>query len=134
MPFQQIGTVRNAAPKARASISYMRTTHKNRPADKPKPLPRLIVTIPRAMLGAFKPKETALYEIHLGTGKDTGKARILPGAAGVAPSMCRYYIGFRFGFVPVLGDEIADRESVEGRPVDGGFEIDLPAWFKPNGA
>lgn len=127
MPFEALAIVPKVKPHSRASISYMRHTHEG---SKLRPPPKLIVGIPRGILGTFKPKKDALYEFHVGTGKDVGKARIVAGKDGVAPSIMKYFVAFRFGFVPTLGEDIADKEFVDSRPVDGGFEIDLPAWFK----
>lgn len=132
MPFQAIETVTKTAKATQASISYMRVTHADAKRDRPRPLPRLIVGIPRGILGAFKPHKDKLYEFHVGTGKDAGKARIVLGVNGVTPSVLKHFIAFRFGYVPMLGDEIADKEFVNGRAIDGGYEIDLPAWFKPS--
>lgn len=131
MPFEQVPTVAKAPKATQCSISYMRLTHSDAKNDRPKRLPRLIIGIPRGILGNFKPNKDKLYELHVGTGKDAGKARIIPGGAGVAPSTLKYCVVFRFGFVPMLGDEIADKEFINGRAIDGGYEIDLPAWFKP---
>lgn len=128
MPFEAVATEPRVARQARPSISYMRQSSEHR-AIKNR-LPRLNVSIPRAVLGAFKPNGTTTYEFHIGTGKDVGKARIVPGKNGVRALQMKHCVGFRFGYVPKLGDEIADREYVEGRPVEGGYEIDLPAWFK----
>lgn len=47
------------------------------------------------------------------------------------PNMLKNAVAFRFGYVPMLGDEIADKEFVDGFAIDGGFEICLPPWFKP---
>lgn len=127
MPFEVLETIKKELKASRPSISYMRFVSER---TKKKNMPKLIVGIPRAILGPFKPKAETLYEFHVGSGKDAGRARIVPGKNGVAATTLKNFIAFRFGFVPALGDEIADKEFVDGRPIDGGFEIDLPAWFK----
>lgn len=132
MPFEVLATVTKPAKESRPSISYMRFKSTTDPDNISKRLPKLIVGIPKGMISGFKPKKDELYEFHVGTGKDAGRARIIPGKNGIAAIVLKNCVAFRFGFVPMLGDEIADKEFIDGHAIDGGFELALPAWFKPS--
>ena len=79
----------------------------------------------------FKPKANQRYALQVGTGADVGKARIEPiTAGGVTPSIVKGGVTFRFGYVPMLGSDAAEKEFIEARATKTGFEIDLPPWFK----
>lgn len=130
MPFEHLPTITKPAKESRPSISYMRFRTTKDPDNIVKRLPKLIIGIPKGMISGFKPKKDELYEFHVGTGKDAGKARIVPGKNGISACMLKNAVAFRFGYVPMLGDEIADKEFVDGSAIEGGFELVLPAWFK----
>lgn len=132
MPYEFLQTVTKPAKESRPSISYMRFRSPKDPDNMKKRLPKLFIGIPKGMLSGFKPKQGELYEFYVGTGKDAGKARIVPGKAGISACVLKHAVAFRFGYVPMLGDEIADKEFVDGVAIDGGFELTLPAWFKPS--
>lgn len=132
MPFEYLATVTRPAKISKPSISYMRFRSPKDPDNMRKALPKLIIGIPKGMVSGFKPKEGELYEFHVGTGKDSGKARIVPGKNGITANVLKNAVAFRFGYVPMLGDEIADKEFVDGAAIDGGFELTLPPWFKPS--
>lgn len=144
MPFEDLITVAAAPKDAMASISYRRAEI----GKKLNPHPKLIVGIPAkycphnkastpgkkdaAKVGSMTP---GLWSFMVGTGTDAGKARIMPSATGVHGRILRAgSMAFRFGFVPMLGKDAADKEFVDVRTVMSdkgmGFEIDLPPWFK----
>lgn len=142
MPFEDLITVAAAPKDALASISYRRAEI----GKKLNPHPKLIVGIPAKYCPHNKsstPKKDAqvgkltpgLWSFMVGTGTDAGKARIMPSATGVHGRMLKAgAMAFRFGYVPMLGKDAAEKEFVEVRAVMSdkgqGFEIDLPPWFK----
>ena len=65
-----------------------------------------------------------------------GRSGLTPSAEGVVPREVKGGLAFRFGFVPLLGTDAAEKENVNGRVVPNGkdgpvIELDAPAWFKP---
>lgn len=127
MPFNAIETVKAPEKLTRASISYRKKMNKTGRSRQPK----LVIGIPKSHTGSFKAKDGATFALLLGEGKDAGKARIQPTTAGgVAVRMLKGGAVFHFGFVPMLGDDQAEKEFVDVKSVDNGFEIALPAWFK----
>lgn len=130
MPFEVVSTVSGRQNETQATISYRKIITKSGRAK----LPRLIIGIPAAVVnGGGKLKANATFALKVGTGADKGKARILPAPEGVTARLLKGGITFRFGYLPMLGTDQAEREFVEARSIDGGFEIDLPAWFKAEG-
>lgn len=127
MPFEPMHTVVKQTRPLMASISYRKfDTKKGR--GKP---PRLLIAIPTTVSGAFAPKSNDTFEFHIGTGEDIGKARIMPGRDGVIPTHFMHAWVFRFGFVPLLGHDAADKEQVDVKMIGKDtFEIALPKWFK----
>ncbi len=136
MPFEYVPTI-SAPPKdIFASISYRRNLTKHGKNRNPK----LIIGIPKSVCALFKSstkdKKTPpefYYEFHIGTGTDKGKARILktnPGSVGVRATILKGGMVLRFGYVPMLGSSAAEKDMVEVKTIDDGFEITLPSWFK----
>lgn len=120
------------APKQvkQASISYMRYTRKGQ--AKKGSLPRLVISVPSAIAAVGKRKH---FQLTLGTAGDKGKARLVGQNAAngctVQVRELKYAMVFNFGFLPALGNEIADKEPLVVRKVnDDVFEFDLPAWWK----
>jgi hypothetical protein len=133
MPFAPLETVTKKLIEIRASISYMRRRmregkNKRHPHEY---TPRLVIGIPKGVVTAPKKAAAQTYVFQIGSGNDAGKARLLPSDKGIAPRDLKGGLVFRFGYVPMLGNNIADRELVEVKALaGGGFEIALPAWFK----
>lgn len=128
MPFQIVPTIAKAMKDVRASISYRRNLNTKKATSAN---PKLVVGIPQAVMNGFKPKANDLYALMAGTGADKGRARIVATkAGGVAPRILKGGAVFRFGFCPMLGSDAAEKEFVAVKSIDGGFEIELPAWFK----
>lgn len=129
MTFKPISTNVGMMKCTMASIGYRRETRKG--ADKNRP--RLVIRIPKSLTESFKPKPGQRFVLALGNGNDIGKARILPAVNGDTGSLAYCKEGsavFNFGFVPLLGTDAADLDHVEVKPIQNGFEIDLPPWFK----
>ena len=79
----------------------------------------------------FKAKKDQPFTLSVGTGTDAGKARISPAVKGVVPTHFLHGLVFRFGYVPMLGTDAAEKEFVAVKAIGkDGFEIDLPPWFK----
>lgn len=126
MPFEVLPIVAKPLKDVRASISYRKSDTKHGRSKNPK----LIVGIPKAISGDFKPKATQLFNMLIGHGADAGKARILPATDGVKPTLLKGGAIFRFGFVPMLGQDAAEKDFVAVKTHGAGFELELPAWFK----
>jgi hypothetical protein len=117
-----------------ASISYMRPTRKGEHKKGVKP--QLIIALPTSIASMSKKK---LFQLMIGKGQDAMKARIIGQNAKnnytVEPRNLKFSIIYNFGFAPMLGDDIAGQERIAVRKIsDDEFEIDLPPWFKANGA
>jgi|GEM_PF-2223514 hypothetical protein len=135
MPFEICETVAGKLKEVKASISYTRyPIREGRRRRKPESeyLPRLVIGIPKAAVTAAKKAASQAYVLQIGAGADAGKARLLPCDKGqVRPRELKGGLAFRFGYVPLLGNAIADREYVDVKALPGGgFEIALPAWFR----
>jgi len=136
MPFSPLNFVSGiVAAKLDASISYRRNTSEHAKNKRPK----LIIGIPKAKAAGFKLDPKMWWTIQIGSDADAGKARIVPAATSATGVLCTELKGgfiFRFGYVPYLGDSAAERERVDVKvlPQNGGFELTLPAWFKPEEA
>jgi hypothetical protein len=135
MPFEICETVSGNLKEVKASISYMRYAvreGKKRRRPENEYLPRLVIGIPKAVVTAAKKATSQAYVLQIGAGADAGRARLMPSDKGsVTPRELRGGLAFRFGYVPLLGNAIADREYVDVKALPGGgFEIALPAWFK----
>jgi hypothetical protein len=134
MPFEQVKTEQKLAAGPRASISYSRWGGKQ---GKKKTRPKLIIGLNAAAVAECKLKADQTFELMLGTGKDAGSLRAMPAklSGAVTRSRMKGSFSISFGFVPMLGEDAAAKEFVAIRAVQGGgFEIDAPAWFKPEGA
>jgi hypothetical protein len=136
MPFDPLETEPKHVAAPTALIEYMRPKPRGNKSgdkyDRTKHRPRLAITIPTTICGGSKAEA---FRLHLGTGDDAGRARIkgaqLSDAKAVKPHQFLHAMTFKFGFVPSLGDEIADKERVPVRLINRDeFEIDLPAWWK----
>ena len=129
MPFDNLEFIAKAEKDSCASISYRRSSSKRGGGR-----PRLVIGLPRAVCDGAVIKPGQLFTLQLGTGDDAGKGRIVPTTSGGV--QCKLLKGgavFRFGFVPMLGTDAAEKEFVAVRQLPkstGGFEVDLPAWFK----
>jgi hypothetical protein len=139
MGFKLLETVAFSTIRASTgSISYTRG-----PAKGKKLRPKLIVSIPSGLVAQANVRglkaETAdkmHFAFMLGDGANAGVARITfvgeGGGSGVTARFFKGSLVFRFGYVPLLGDDAAAREDLEGiTPLVGqGWEFVLPAWFK----
>lgn len=119
MGFETIATV--VGKGKQASISYRRNQRSG--------IPRLIISIPK-VIAADTIGVNDCFRLQLGTGGDKGKARLVRIKGGTPVCIQRGGVTLRFGFVPMLGNSAAEKEEIEIRPIDLGFEFDLPAWFK----
>lgn len=128
MGYDILETVPRDSRLPMASVSYERPVKSK---DRRKPV--LIVALPTTLAGICKRER---FRFELGTGADSGKARICGVAKGVpgpsAPgTMMKNCLVIRFGEVPALGEDAAAREKCAVRKIDdNSWEIDLPAWFK----
>jgi hypothetical protein len=80
--------------------------------------------------GVFKKNDRVA--LLIGSGNDSGKARLAKGNGGVAVAHVLRGGGIllRFGYVPMLGADAAEREELDFRAAGENFEFDLPPWFK----
>lgn len=98
--------------------------------------PRLKIGVPRTIAGRFDP--TQRYDLLFGTGPDAGKTRV-----AVAVNGCGRYgragLGggvFKFGYVPALSMDAAEKEFVDFLVLDpaqhDGAVLELfgPAWLR----
>jgi hypothetical protein len=128
MPFEPLPTVPGEKQyRTCGSISCKRNSR----AHNKKSVPRLIICLP-AMVNNGMIKKNDRVGLLIGTGNDTGKARLVKdnGGAAVAHVLRGGGILLRFGYVPMLGADAAEREELDFRAVGGNFEFDLPLWFK----
>ncbi len=120
---------RNSSRNISATISYRRSKR-----AKVHVRPSLTIGIPKAVIDeALGLKPSQFFVLTVGSGSDSGKARLIPAdGLGVAVQIgVRGGATFRFGYVPYLGDDAAEKEFIGVRIHNDGFELDLPAWFKP---
>lgn len=131
MPFEAVEVETKHNRPVTASISYMRPTRKGE--HKKGVRPQLIIAIPTSIAAISKKK---FFQLQLGKGGDAGKARVTGQNAKnkftIESRQLKFTCIFNFGFVPMIGEDIADIERVAVRKIsDDEFEIDLPPWFKP---
>jgi hypothetical protein len=124
MPFKFLPTLKKQPRDTLVSISYRRNNTKNGRSKNP----TLIVGVP--MASGFKPKGNQTFGFFVGSGADAGKAAIRPHADGVTASGFKNGFVLRFGFVPALGYDAADKEFVKFQATTDSLSIALPAWFK----
>ena len=112
-----------------ATISYRRNKR-----AKTKGPPNLIIGIPSS-IAAGSVTDGDCYQMLLGDGADAGRARIVRCADGGGPRahVLRGSVTFRFGHVPSLGPDAADKETLSVERIDDGFELELPKWFNGRG-
>jgi hypothetical protein len=128
MPFEPLPTVPSGRQALTCgSISYKRNS---RSRNKKSP-PRLIICLP-AMVNNGTIKKHDRVGLLIGTSGDTGKARLVKsnGGAALAHTLRGGAILLRFGYVPMLGLDSAEREELDFRVNGEGFEFDLPTWFR----
>jgi len=114
--------------KTKGSLSYRRLKYKTGAKQKD---PRLLISIPRSFTQGMKINKGDRYILMIGDGDDAGKARLLksPNGEGSRVQVFSGCVSLRFGYVPMLGHDAAEKEEIDVRQVEGGFEIDLPQWF-----
>lgn len=130
MPFEVVEVETKHNRPVTASISYMRPVRNGE--HKKGVRPQLIIAVPSAIASISKKK---FFQLQIGKGSDAGKARITGQNAAngftVEPRELLHWFVYNFGFVKMLGEDIADKEQVPVRKItDDQIEIDLPAWFK----
>lgn len=122
-PSQSCNTIRRGTM---ASISYKRNKRAKYIAH-----PLLVIGIPKVLSQGSD--WSGSWALALGKDDDQGKARIVKSAQGIkAKTHSQGGVIFRFGYVSYLGSSTAAKEYITARRVDGGIEIDLPPWFKPD--
>lgn len=123
---------RGYGAKTQGSISYRRLKYKNGAKQRE---PRLLITIPRHFTGGMTIQKGDRFTLWIGDGEHSGKARLLRSENGEGSRVAIFSgaVSMRFGFVPMLGHDAADKEEIDVRQVEGGFEIDLPEWFAAKG-
>lgn len=131
MPFTVLPTImgRYGLPaKTRGSISYRRLKYKTGAKMKD---PKLVINIPKAFTEGMTIVKGDRFVLMVGDGDDTGKAQLIKASNGEGSKVQVFAgcVSLRFGYVPMLGHDAAEKEDVDVRQVTGGFEIDLPAWF-----
>jgi len=131
MPFTVLPTIIGKQPgvcKTRGSLSYRRLKYKN--GNKMRD-PKLLISIPKYFTEGMSIKKGDLYVLLVGDGEDAGKARLIKSTKGEGSRVAVFSgcVSLRFGFVPMLGHDAAEKEEIDVRQCDGGFEIDLPQWF-----
>jgi hypothetical protein len=135
MPFEVLETETKHNRPLMAAISYMRPTRRGKGEPKKGVKPQLLISIPTALSAIGKKK---FFVLQIGRGPDKGNARIAgqnaKSKATVEPKCLKFTQIFNFGFVPMLGEDIAGLEHIPVRKInDDEFEVDLPAWFKSEG-
>jgi hypothetical protein len=128
MPFEPLPTVPSDKQlKTSGSISYKRNS---RARNKKSP-PRLIICLPAVVNNGAIRKDDRV-ELMVGTGPDIGRAKLVKSkdGAALAHALRGGGILLRFGYVPLLGTDPAEREPLDFRPDSDGFLFDLPPWFK----
>jgi len=93
--------------------------------------PKLVISIPKHFTEGVTVVKGDRYVLMIGDGDDAGKARVMKSSNGEGSKVQVFSgcISLRFGYVPMLGHDAAEKEDVDVRQVPGGFEIDLPSWF-----
>src|SRR5258708_1467878 len=111
MPFETLETETKHNRPLLAAISYMRYSRKGEHKKNAKP--RLLISIPTAISGLSKKKH---FVLQLGKGADRGKARIVAqnskNKSTIEPTCMKFTHIFNFGYVPMLGDDIAGQEHI----------------------
>lgn len=112
---------------AKASLSYRRNKR-----AKVKGMPNLVIGIPKDIAAGLV-KSGDAFTMLLGDGADKGKAHLVRTDRddGAVATVLRGSVVLRFGHVPMLGSDAAEKEAIELQPLDGGFgfELELPKWF-----
>jgi hypothetical protein len=129
MPFEPLPTVPTGKQLVVCgSISYKRNSRSRNNKKSP---PRLIICLPTIVNNGAIQKNDRV-NLLIGTGSDEGRARLTKAKSegALAYMMRGGAILLRFGYVPMLGLDAAEREQLEFRANGEGFEFDLPAWFK----
>lgn len=126
MSFDSLITVVKPPKETLATISYRRRGIN--------PHPKLNITIPAKFCKKNK-ADCALWTFQVGTGQDIGIARIVPADVGVeARPLKAGGLSFHFGYVPVLGKDQAEKETMMVANIvtenGNGFQFKLPEWFK----
>lgn len=131
MPFEPMEIYTRPATVSAPTLSYKRKT-----TSHGRTKPKLVLFVPKPLAGDFTTTKGQRFALHLGNGKDAGKARVLPAVTGGHCTPLQHGFTFYFGFLPYLGESSAEKEPVTVRAITvdkaQGFEIDLPAWFKPD--
>lgn len=132
MPFTVLPTVQGRwgePVKTTGSLSYKRLKYKN--GNKMKD-PKLRISIPKHFTEGMTIQKGDRYILMVGDGDDAGKARLVKSAnhEGTKVQIFSGCVTLRFGYVPMLGHDAADKEDIDVRQVPEGFEIDLPEWFR----
>ena len=132
MGFQQLPTIIGKwglPAKTKGSVSYRRLKYKTGAKQRD---PKLLISIPKYFTEGMTITKGDRYILLIGDDEDEGKARIIKSTNGEGSKVQVFSgcVSLRFGFVPMLGHDAAEKEDVEVRLCDGGFEIDLPVWFK----
>lgn len=94
--------------------------------------PKLRISIPKHFTEGMTIQKGDRYILMVGDGDDAGKARLVKSAnhEGTKVQIFSGCVTLRFGYVPMLGHDAADKEDIDVRQVPEGFEIDLPEWFR----
>jgi hypothetical protein len=114
--------------KTTGSLSYRRLKYKTGARMKE---PKLVISIPKHFTDGIVIEKGDRYILMVGDGDDVGKARLMKSSNGEGSKVQVFAgsVSLRFGFVPMLGHDAAEKEDIDVRQVPGGFEIDLPSWF-----
>jgi hypothetical protein len=127
-----VGSQGNYNVKTKGSLSYRRVKYKTGAKQKD---PRLLITIPKFFTTGMDIKKGDHFVLMIGDGEDVGKARLIKSTNGEGSRVAIFSgaVSLRFGYVPMLGHDAADKEDIDVRQCEGGFEIDLPRWFTEKG-
>jgi hypothetical protein len=129
MPFDVLPTIVAETRKTYGSISYKRNA---RSKNKKSP-PRLIICLP-ALLNNGLIHDGDRVQLLVGSGKDAGHGLLVKangkGDGITAHSIRGGAILLRFGYVPMLGSDPAEREPLDFQAVAEGLMFPLPPWFK----
>jgi hypothetical protein len=131
MPFTVLPTIlgkQAAAFKTKGSLSYRRLKYKTGAKQRD---PKLLISIPKYFTEGMNIKKGDRFVLLVGDGDDSGKARLIRSTNGEGSLVAVFSgcVSLRFGFVPMLGHDAAEKEDIDVRRCDNGFEIDLPSWF-----
>lgn len=128
MPFEVLEMLTKETMPPMASLSYMRPQGRKSAQggayDRTKIKPRLLITLPTAIVIAKSPR----FQVLFGTGADAGKLRVKGvKTGGVKPSEFKTHLILRCGYAPRLGDDIFDKETCAIRRLsEEEYEIDCP--------